>query len=176
MKKIKVLSILFCICMFTAIATCCNFGGNKGDNSSNASSNTAVTVSFDPCADGYSGLRTNTPLAQNLSVGDLVKEPVIRAISNPENYQCDGWYTSMDYTTKWDFETDTVTESMTLYALWVKGYTVNYYLTDGEMTELKQYNVTTWRLAMNCSVIIPMKRLQRNTISIRRLQAKQTFT
>ena len=34
------------------------------------------------------------------------------------NYIFNGWYTDTNYTTKWDFDTDTVTNNITLYAKW----------------------------------------------------------
>jgi uncharacterized repeat protein (TIGR02543 family) len=42
-----------------------------------------------------------------------------------EGYGFDGWYTTSSFTTKWNFETDTVSANITLYARWV-GYTVTF--------------------------------------------------
>ncbi|MBR2321942.1 MAG: InlB B-repeat-containing protein, partial [Clostridia bacterium] len=113
-------------------------GGSNSSSSESVVPNGEITVKFDPCVEAYEGLKTNTPLAQKLEKGDSVKEPTIRALENPNNYTCEGWYTSDDYTTKWNFQTDTVQESMTLYAKWVQSCSVNYYLTDGETIELKR--------------------------------------
>ena len=35
-------------------------------------------------------------------------------------YVFDGWYTDRDCTNEWDMDSDTVTQSMTLYAGWIK--------------------------------------------------------
>lgn len=36
-----------------------------------------------------------------------------------EGYVFDGWYINEEYATQWNFETDQVKESMTLYAKWI---------------------------------------------------------
>lgn len=48
--------------------------------------------------------------------GGLVEEP-----DEPErdDYIFGGWYTSSDFTTKWNFDTNKVTKNMTLYAKWL---------------------------------------------------------
>ena len=143
MKRCKGLLVLCCAVLAGTVFAGCDklFGGLGGSNSSNSESvvpNDEITVKFDPCMEDYEGLKTNTPLAQKLEKGDSVKEPTVRALENPNNYTCEGWYTSKDYTTKWNFKTDTVQESMTLYAKWVQSCSVHYYLTDGETSELKR--------------------------------------
>lgn len=47
--------------------------------------------------------------------GQTIDEP-----ANPvkELYHFDGWYLESNYQTEWDFATDTVTETLTLYAKW----------------------------------------------------------
>ena len=42
-----------------------------------------------------------------------------------EGMTFDGWYTDTNYTTKWDFSTNTVSSDMTLYAKWVGKITYN---------------------------------------------------
>ena len=111
MKQWKALLVLCCAAIAsTAFAGCSLGGSNASDGSSNESvvPNGEITVKFDPCMGAYDGLKTNTPLSQKLEKGDLVKEPTIRAMQNPNNYTCEGWYTSADYTTKWNFQTDKV--------------------------------------------------------------------
>lgn len=131
MTKLKTLIILCFVTLASfCLASCSLFG-----DGANSSSETAITVTFDPCNEDYIGLITNSPLEQTLEKGDLIKEPMIRAVQNDNNYALDGWYTSKEYETKWNFATDTVETSLTLYARWVVSYAVNYYLTDGEMTE-----------------------------------------
>ena len=132
MKKCKVVLVLcFALVLGMLFVGC----GKPSDDSESVDSN-EVLVEFDPCMEDYDGLRTNIPLTQKLKKGDSVKEPTIRALENPNNYTCEGWYTSKDYTTKWNFKTDTVQASMTLYAKWVQSCYVSYYLTDGETSEL----------------------------------------
>lgn len=48
--------------------------------------------------------------------------------TNPEKngYRFDGWYSDKDLTTEWNFENDTVTGQVTLYAKWVKQVTVTF--------------------------------------------------
>ena len=46
--------------------------------------------------------------------GDKLKEPTTRPAAGDAAF--DGWYTDKDYTTKWNFDTDTVTDNVTLYA------------------------------------------------------------
>ncbi|MCX4379754.1 MAG: InlB B-repeat-containing protein [Lachnospiraceae bacterium] len=50
-----------------------------------------------------------------LSSGMIMKEP--KQPTN-EGYMFDGWYINEEYTTKWNFKTDVVTENITLYAKW----------------------------------------------------------
>lgn len=38
-----------------------------------------------------------------------------------EGYQFEGWYTDIDLSTAWDFESDQVRENMSLYAKWIPG-------------------------------------------------------
>ena len=59
----------------------------------------------------------NTPSKQMLASGSLA--------TKPEDPQADGWafggwYTDSDCTEAWDFDNDTVTKSMTLYAKWTR--------------------------------------------------------
>ena len=49
--------------------------------------------------------------------GNLLAEP---AALTKEGYLFVGWYREADFTTKWNFKTDLVQETMTLYAKWVE--------------------------------------------------------
>ena len=55
---------------------------------------------------------------QTLAVGDAVQRP-----DDPtrEGYTLRGWYRDFDRTQPWDFENDTVSGNMTLYAGWTEG-------------------------------------------------------
>ena len=141
MKKIRSCLIAFCLCV---CALCIGVGCAKNttdqslSSSSEAEVSKIVTVTFDTGKDRYDGLKTNQPAPQELEKGELVEKPNLVAAQNPNNYEFDAWYTSTEFETEWDFETDTVTEDMTLYAKWVDGHEVRYYLTDGSMSELKR--------------------------------------
>lgn len=52
----------------------------------------------------------------------------ITALAHPEKsgYDFDGWYSDVALTQAWDFETDTVSQSMNLYAKYLKHYTILY--------------------------------------------------
>ena len=81
------------------------------------------TVTFD--ADGG----TPVPDAQTVLHGGKVADP--SASVSKTGFYLDGWYTEDAHTHKWDFNTDTVTRTITLYANWIPGsgtrYTVEHY-------------------------------------------------
>ncbi len=139
MRKLNAI-LIFCLAAAATfgLVGCSLVGGGESSVVNESVAETEITVTFDPCNEDYEGLKTNKPLPQTLEKGELLKEPTLRAIQNDNNYAFGGWYLSKDYADKWDFETDTVETSITLYARWVSSFEVNYYLTDGEMTELKR--------------------------------------
>lgn len=53
---------------------------------------------------------------QIVQYGEKVTRP---EDSTREGYQFAGWYTDIDLSTAWDFETDLVKENMSLYAKWI---------------------------------------------------------
>ena len=57
------------------------------------------------------------PASQQIASGEKVTNPG-DLVDSTFTYQFDGWYTSKSYDTRWSFDTDTVTKSMTLYAKW----------------------------------------------------------
>ena len=71
----------------------------------------ALTVTFD--SNGGSQISPYT----NVEYGSKITEP-----STPEKleYDFDGWYKDSEFETAWDFENDTVTENITLYAKWIE--------------------------------------------------------
>lgn len=71
----------------------------------------ALTVTFD--SNGGSQISPYT----NVEYGSKINEP-----STPEKleYDFDGWYKDSEFETAWDFENDTVTENITLYAKWIE--------------------------------------------------------
>ncbi|MDG5785884.1 InlB B-repeat-containing protein [Evansella sp. AB-P1] len=61
--------------------------------------------------------------------GSSISEPVT---PEKEGHSFVGWYKDESFTEAWDFETDTVTEQMTLYALWeINEYTVSFESNEG---------------------------------------------
>ena len=74
------------------------------------------TVTFNANGD------TPQPVTQYVSAGSLITEPTAPTKSG---YNFDGWYTDAALTTKWDFEKDTVTASVTLYAGWTEPYGIS---------------------------------------------------
>lgn len=137
MKRLKTILVSIGLCV---AALCVGVGCAKTEKSTEngGEESKIVTVTFDTGKDLYEGLKTNQPAPQELEKGSLVEEPVLVAAQNPNNYEFDAWYTAQDFSQQWDFETDTVSEDMTLYAQWVEGHEVRYYLTDGSLTELKR--------------------------------------
>ncbi|MBR6400439.1 MAG: InlB B-repeat-containing protein [Firmicutes bacterium] len=93
-------------------------------------------VSFD--ANGHG----TAPEAQTVPMGELAAAPTA-----PEEtgWEFGGWYSDKNCTTVWDFEKDTVTDDLTLYAKWTLiKYTISYELNggtnaDGNPTE---YDIT----------------------------------
>jgi uncharacterized repeat protein (TIGR02543 family) len=72
---------------------------------------------------------TVVPTAYDLKVGDKVPEP-----EEPTSDAGDfiGWYKDINYTEIWDFDTDTLTKSITLYAKWeFFTFTITYDLRGG---------------------------------------------
>lgn len=80
-------------------------------NNSSTSNNTSYTVTFDLNYSGSSG----APAQQIVQYGGLVNEP---AAPTRENYDFVNWSTSIYGSPTWNFATDTVTQNMTLYAVW----------------------------------------------------------
>ena len=72
--------------------------------------NNGYTVTFDT----QGGTRVE---AQKLEYGDLVAEPAPPVL---EGYRFLGWFTDPGCSQPWDFASDTVSGSMTLYAGWTE--------------------------------------------------------
>jgi uncharacterized repeat protein (TIGR02543 family) len=69
---------------------------------------------------------------------DIVAGSAIAAPADPvrEGFIFDGWYTSTDYATIWDFETSAVLSNVTLYAKWIEVlYTVAFDSRGGSAVE-----------------------------------------
>ena len=86
---------------------------------------TTCTVTFDTCTD----LQTNNIMAQEVAKGETLMKPIVVVTgANPNNAKVTGWYEDPEYTDEWNFLTDTVEKSMTLYAKWSNTYEITYYL------------------------------------------------
>jgi len=72
----------------------------------------AFVVTF---VDNYEGV--SDPEAQEVGLGAKVTEPSLDAY-NTYLYGLDGWYSDANLTTKWNFSTNVVQSSITLYAKW----------------------------------------------------------
>lgn len=72
---------------------------------------TEYTVKYDLNYDGATGAPQNEVVEQ----GGKLTEP--KGVTR-QDYTLDGWYTEATGGTKWNFDTDTVTKSLTLYAHW----------------------------------------------------------
>lgn len=60
--------------------------------------------------------------------GTVIKEPVLTKVG----YTLEGWYRDIDFTDKWNFASDIVNQSMTLYAKWKPiEYHIRYTLNEG---------------------------------------------
>jgi uncharacterized protein (TIGR02145 family)/uncharacterized repeat protein (TIGR02543 family) len=63
-------------------------------------------------------------------------------------YTFGGWYKEAAYATLWNFDTDTVTSDMTLYAKWnIIQYTITFDANDGTVTPTNATTGAGWRLA-----------------------------
>ena len=124
----KFISLTLMGLMTLSLASCSIF--EKFQKNSSSSSPTTVDdglihVTFDT----NTTLKTNNIKEQVFTeAGHKLKEPVLVITSdNPENLELYGWYREKTFVTKWNFDTDLVQESMTLYARYLSQRTVNYY-------------------------------------------------
>ena len=109
--KIILIAILILPCLFFWQG--CTSGG---DGDSNAPTLTYVVSFYTDSKDDF-----NYP-NQTVQYGRLVRKP-----SNPvkKGYIFNGWYRDQERTIPWNFEVDTVSGNMTLYADWVEKKTDN---------------------------------------------------
>lgn len=96
--SVKTLNIII-IVLIALLIVCMAYGIAKG----------GFRVSFDTQGG------TTVEMQKGIMYGELIEEPEPPA---REGFVFDGWYLDPDGTMPWDPETDTVTESMTLYAGW----------------------------------------------------------
>lgn len=81
----------------------------------------------------YSAGGSHVPTIYNLEKGSKISEPEEPTIN--AGYFI-GWYKEENHITKWDFENDTVENSITLYAKWgLTEFTITYHLNGGSFIE-----------------------------------------
>lgn len=109
-KKKALLISVGAICLVACIATAIvAVLGMKKDNG------TDCTVSFELCTD----LKTSKILDKSVTPGSFLEEPEVYVLEdNEENWEITGWYREPAYEIVWDYDFDTVTEDVTLYARW----------------------------------------------------------
>lgn len=109
-KLILLVSLLF-------VLSCCDSNNKNKDG--------LLNVHFDTCTD----LETNIIPDLRVEPGSLINEPaVVAPMEEKLNKRITGWYQEANYSTKWDFMSDTVNKDMTLYAKWADTITINYFL------------------------------------------------
>lgn len=96
----------------------------KTDEITNYLGGTSGTLDVSVKQDTYLVLFDNKgygikPESQQITAGSVINKP-LDPVDSTMTYQFDGWYTSTNYDTKWSFDTDKITRSMTLYAKWKK--------------------------------------------------------
>jgi len=93
---------------------------------------TAYTVSFE--ANGGSP----APQNQSISKDDKVTEP---APMNKTGYGFAGWYKEAAFSNLWNFDSDTVTDNITLYAKWDSNYHTVSFVANGGNPAPQQQNI-----------------------------------
>ena len=104
---------------------------------------TSYTVSFN--ANGHG----NAPAAQNVEAGQKVSQP-----ANPtaEGYTFGGWYTDEACTNAWNFESNVVNNSLTLYAKWtVNKHNLTWKANGGSLSG----NYTSGQVAYGTAITAP---------------------
>ena len=110
--------IFFCVAAAILFATCGPLGGDVEAWLTKAKkANGIVTVTFN--ADGG----TPAPAEQNIAVDGKVTEP---PAMTKTGFDFGGWYKEAAFTNRWNFNTNTVTDNITLYAKWVAPFTVTF--------------------------------------------------
>lgn len=89
--------------------------------------------------------------------GEKVEKPQIERT----NYILIGWFIDSDFITEWNFETDVVTDNLTLYAKWEKNtYTVTFDFNGGELagqTQIEKEVVKNGKLQALTNEELPTK-------------------
>ena len=80
------------------------------------------------------------PVPENQEVVSGTRAVIPMAMTNSTNpgYVMGGWYRDPDFTTKWNFASNTITGDITLYARWGSGYNVDFYANGGSPSPSRQ--------------------------------------
>jgi uncharacterized repeat protein (TIGR02543 family) len=105
--------------LIIALAVIMSFAFAACDDGNNPQTKTC-TVTFN--ADGG----TPAPAQQTVDSGGKVTEP---PAMTKAGYTFGGWFKESTFTNQWNFATDTVTASLTLYAKWIAEGTITYTVT-----------------------------------------------
>ena len=94
-------------------------------------------------------------VAEDITYDAIVSAPA--AAPEREGYEFDGWYRQPSCTTAWDFNNSRVEGDTTLYAKWVRLYTVSFLVSadielDEELTEFVEYEGKRYGVYLRYSV------------------------
>ena len=94
-------------------------------------------------------------IAEDITYDAIVSAPAVAP--EREGYEFDGWYRQPSCTTAWDFNNSRVEGDTTLYAKWVRLYTVSFLVSadielDEELTEFVEYEGKRYGVYLKYSV------------------------
>lgn len=100
----------------------CLVSTKDGKDSFKLTSNEVTVIVSTDCTVSFEENGGSQVPDQTIQYGEKVTRP-----DDPirEGYHLEGWYSDLDCTKLWDFEKDTVTGNMTLYAKWAEGEPVS---------------------------------------------------
>ena len=141
MKRKVLVSIFVVVIALFSLASCKK---NNGDYS-------GIEVVYE--LNGGIFQNCTLPIKQYYDYSDGAKKIIVdpetlgEAVIEKSGYTLVGWYTDQNFTTKWDFKNDEITESgITLYAKWEKDikytYNVCYYDDNNQIVIIDSYQVT----------------------------------
>jgi uncharacterized repeat protein (TIGR02543 family) len=110
---------------------------------------------------------------QTVQYGELIEKP-----EDPtrEGYIFEGWYKNLDKTEKWDFENDTVTGSLTLYAAWTMvSDSPDDIPSCGDSSQLSLYATLGLLALLLILFLLPRKKVVFNTMGGSELEPKRVL-
>lgn len=135
-KKILVLSLIV-VCLLSALLLAsCGGGGGGNDN------RPSYTVTFDPAGGQFDG-----ELSIQVKEGDKIPKPADPVF---EGKTFTGWYAGKKSSSRWDFDTQTVTEDVNLKAWYAGGSSCSHEATT--KNEEKSYAATCTKMGLEVVV------------------------